>query len=149
MQDLDPCPGQVGVFTEVAAPGTSPAAPLEEPMHVAGHGVEGDSGAQVLLNIWDVGIQYLVAVRRLVEVAKDDPVCLGENPGVLIGLPADHDPVQALQEYRRKLGIPAKLVVVGMTANGFSIADPNDGGMLDVVGFDAATPQLISDFIAG
>lgn len=58
-------------------------------------------------------------------------------------------PVQALQEYRRKLGIPAKLVVVGMTANAFSIADPNDGGMLDVVGFDAATPRLISDFIVG
>ena len=28
----------------------------------------------------------------------------------------------------------------------FSIADPEDGGMLDVVGFDAAAPQLIADF---
>jgi len=28
-------------------------------------------------------------------------------------------------------------------------ADPNDPGMLDVVGFDAATPQLISDFARG
>jgi hypothetical protein len=28
-----------------------------------------------------------------------------------------------------------------------SIADPNDGGMLDVVGFDAAAPELIADFI--
>lgn len=58
-------------------------------------------------------------------------------------------PVQALQEYRRKMNIPAKLIVVGMTANGFSIADPNDAGMLDVVGFDSATPQLISEFIKG
>ena len=56
-------------------------------------------------------------------------------------------PVQALQEYRRKTGIPAKLIVVGMTANGFSIADPNDAGMLDVVGFDSATPQLMADFM--
>lgn len=56
-------------------------------------------------------------------------------------------PVQALQEYRRKTGIPARLVVVAMTANGFTIADPNDAGMLDVVGFDAAAPQVISDFI--
>lgn len=56
-------------------------------------------------------------------------------------------PVQALQEYRRQTGIPAKLIVVGMTSNGFSIADPNDGGMVDVVGFDAATPQLMADFI--
>ena len=56
-------------------------------------------------------------------------------------------PVQALQEYRRKTGIPAKLVVVGMVANRFTIADPNDAGMLDVVGFDAAAPRVIGDFI--
>lgn len=55
-------------------------------------------------------------------------------------------PAQALTQYRRKTGIPAKLVVVGMTATEFSIADPNDSGMLDVVGFDTAAPELISDF---
>jgi 60 kDa SS-A/Ro ribonucleoprotein len=58
-------------------------------------------------------------------------------------------PAQALREYRRQTGIPAKLVVVGMVSNGFSIADPNDGGMLDVVGFDAAAPAVIADFIRG
>lgn len=57
-------------------------------------------------------------------------------------------PAQALQEYRRQTGIAAKLIVVAMTADGFTIADPTDGGMLDVVGFDTATPQLIADFIA-
>lgn len=41
------------------------------------------------------------------------------------------------------------MVVVGMTSNGFSIADPNDAGMLDVVGFDSAAPALIADFSAG
>ena len=46
-------------------------------------------------------------------------------------------------------GIDARLVVVGMVSNGFSIADPADPGMLDVVGFDTATPQLISDFARG
>jgi 60 kDa SS-A/Ro ribonucleoprotein len=56
-------------------------------------------------------------------------------------------PAQALREYRQRTGIPAKLVVVGMVSNGFSIADPTDGGMLDVVGFDAAAPALIADFI--
>ncbi len=55
-------------------------------------------------------------------------------------------PVQALREYRERTGIPAKLVVVGMASNGFSIADPEDGGMLDVVGFDASAPQMIGDF---
>jgi 60 kDa SS-A/Ro ribonucleoprotein len=33
-----------------------------------------------------------------------------------------------------------------MASNGFTIADPEDAGMLDVVGFDAAAPQLIADF---
>jgi 60 kDa SS-A/Ro ribonucleoprotein len=58
-------------------------------------------------------------------------------------------PAQALREYREKTGIAAKLVVVGMVSNGFSIADPKDGGMLDVVGFDAAAPAVIADFIRG
>jgi 60 kDa SS-A/Ro ribonucleoprotein len=53
---------------------------------------------------------------------------------------------QALQLYRQKTGIPAKLVVVGMTSNGFTIADPKDAGMMDVVGFDPVTPQAINEF---
>lgn len=56
-------------------------------------------------------------------------------------------PVQALRQYRQVTGIPAKLIVVGMTATQFSIADPDDAGMLDVVGFDVATPQAISEFL--
>jgi 60 kDa SS-A/Ro ribonucleoprotein len=55
-------------------------------------------------------------------------------------------PVQALRAYRDEMGIGAKLVVIGMVSNGFSIADPDDGGMLDVVGFDTATPSVIADF---
>ncbi len=58
-------------------------------------------------------------------------------------------PVQALQMYRDEMGIPAKLVVVGMTSNGFTIASPDDAGMMDVVGFDSAAPQVISDFARG
>lgn len=55
-------------------------------------------------------------------------------------------PKTALDRYRQKTGIAAKLVVVGMTATSFSIADPNDAGMFDVVGFDTAAPGIISDF---
>jgi 60 kDa SS-A/Ro ribonucleoprotein len=58
-------------------------------------------------------------------------------------------PHQALVEYRQRSGIAAKLVVVGMTATGFSIADPSDAGMLDVVGFDGAVPSLITEFARG
>ncbi|HYW90280.1 MAG TPA: TROVE domain-containing protein, partial [Chloroflexota bacterium] len=57
-------------------------------------------------------------------------------------------PVQALQQYRQKMGIPAKLIVQAFVANRFSIADPNDAGMLDVIGFDTAVPALIRDFAA-
>ncbi len=58
-------------------------------------------------------------------------------------------PHQALAAYRQASGIDAKLVVVGMTATAFSIADPTDAGMLDVVGFDAAVPSLITEFARG
>jgi 60 kDa SS-A/Ro ribonucleoprotein len=61
----------------------------------------------------------------------------------------DAHPVQGLRDYRHASGIDARLVVVDMVANGFSIADPADPGMLDVVGFDTAAPQLISDFARG
>lgn len=58
-------------------------------------------------------------------------------------------PHQALQRYREKTGIDAKLIVVGMTATNFTIADPADPGMLDVAGFDTAVPTLITDFARG
>lgn len=58
-------------------------------------------------------------------------------------------PAQALVKYRDKLGIDAKLVVVGMTSNNFTIAGPKDPAMLDVVGFDSAAPAVISDFARG
>jgi 60 kDa SS-A/Ro ribonucleoprotein len=61
----------------------------------------------------------------------------------------DVHPAKALADYRRASGIDARLVVAGMVSNAFSIADPNDPGMLDVVGFDTATPQLVSDFARG
>jgi 60 kDa SS-A/Ro ribonucleoprotein len=55
-------------------------------------------------------------------------------------------PTQALRAYRARSGIAAKLVVVAMASNGFTIADPEDAGMLDVVGFDSATPAVIGEF---
>lgn len=58
-------------------------------------------------------------------------------------------PHQALRQYREQVNPNAKLVVVGMTASPFSIADPSDAGMLDIAGFDSATPNLISDFARG
>jgi 60 kDa SS-A/Ro ribonucleoprotein len=61
----------------------------------------------------------------------------------------DVHPVQALRQYRERTGIPARLIVQAFVANRFSIADPDDAGMLDVDGFDTAVPSLIRDFAAG
>jgi len=59
----------------------------------------------------------------------------------------DIQPAQALRQYRGEFVPDAKAVVVGMTSNGFALADPNDRGMLDVVGFDASVPAVIADFV--
>ena len=58
-------------------------------------------------------------------------------------------PQAALEEYRRATGIDAKLIVVGMTSNCLTIADPKDLNTLNLAGFDTATPRLINDFIGG
>ncbi|XP_046844082.1 60 kDa SS-A/Ro ribonucleoprotein-like [Xenia sp. Carnegie-2017] len=56
-------------------------------------------------------------------------------------------PSKALKNYRDHSGIQAKLIVVAMTSNGVTIADPEDSGMLDIVGFDSAVPQVIREFV--
>jgi 60 kDa SS-A/Ro ribonucleoprotein len=86
--------------------------------------------ATALANSWDVDTFY---------VLTDNETWAGRTG----------HPAQVLQQYRQRRGTPAKLVVAGFTATNCSIADPNDGGMLDVVGLDAATPQLVADFSAG
>jgi 60 kDa SS-A/Ro ribonucleoprotein len=58
-------------------------------------------------------------------------------------------PHQAMRQYRDRMGIPTRSIVVGMTSSGFSINDPSDPLGLDVAGFDSAVPTLISDFSAG
>ena len=58
-------------------------------------------------------------------------------------------PQVALEQYRTATGINAKLIVVGMTSNCLTIADPKDLNTLNLAGFDTATPRLINDFISG
>lgn len=57
-------------------------------------------------------------------------------------------PKAALEQYRRKMGIPAKAVQLAFVANRYSIMDPQDAGTLDLVGFDASFPKLLHDFMA-
>ncbi|XP_077986822.1 RNA-binding protein RO60-like [Glandiceps talaboti] len=55
-------------------------------------------------------------------------------------------PAQALRQYREAMDIQAKLIVCAMTSTGFTIADANDAGMLDIAGFDSGTPEIIRSF---
>lgn len=64
------------------------------------------------------------------------------NPGRL-------PPTVALEQYRQKTGIDARLAVISLNANAYTIADPNDRGMLDLVGFDSASPRILRDFSKG
>lgn len=57
-------------------------------------------------------------------------------------------PDEALRRYRRHMNGAARLVVVGMTSTGFTIADPQDAGSMDVVGFDAGAFKTIQEFVS-
>jgi 60 kDa SS-A/Ro ribonucleoprotein len=56
---------------------------------------------------------------------------------------------QAVRQYRERTGIAARNIVVGMTATRWTVNDPADPLGLDVAGFDASVPTLISDFSRG
>ena len=58
-------------------------------------------------------------------------------------------PSEALKQYRIQSGIDAKLIICAMTSNGFTLADPEDRGMLDMAGFDSAAPDIIRQFVVG
>jgi 60 kDa SS-A/Ro ribonucleoprotein len=91
----------------------------------------------------DCALPYLWAA----EQGKDfDAVVVYTDSETWAG--ATH-PHQALATYRQRVGHDVKSIVVGTTSTGFSIADPADTSSLDVVGFDSAVPNLISDFVRG
>uniref|UniRef100_A0A8C9WLE1 RNA-binding protein RO60 n=1 Tax=Scleropages formosus TaxID=113540 RepID=A0A8C9WLE1_SCLFO len=56
-------------------------------------------------------------------------------------------PTEALKMHRQKMGVSSKLIVCGLTSNGFTIADPEDRGMLDICGFDSGALRVIHSFV--
>jgi 60 kDa SS-A/Ro ribonucleoprotein len=56
-------------------------------------------------------------------------------------------PKEALDIYRKHMNPEAKLAVIALEADDFSIADPEDAGMMDFVGFDSALPQVLREFM--
>jgi 60 kDa SS-A/Ro ribonucleoprotein len=54
---------------------------------------------------------------------------------------------QALAAYRRKYNPGARVVLASMTAAGHSIGEPQDAGVLNIAGMDAALPMVVTGFI--
>lgn len=88
----------------------------------------------------DCSLPMLYATQNKIPV---DVFCVYTDSETYAG---NIHPHKALEQYRQKMGRPAKLVVIGMVASEFTIANPGDAGMLDVVGFDTSTPAIIADF---
>ena len=59
----------------------------------------------------------------------------------------DH-PVPLMAKYRSQIKPGAKMVVITTQVCNYSVADPRDPLMLDVVGVDASGPEIVLDFIA-
>lgn len=91
----------------------------------------------------DCALPMLWAVGNGVEI---DHFCIMTDNETWAG---GIHPHQALEQYRQKSGINARMSVVGMTSTDFTIADVNDPGTMDVAGFDSAVPQLLADFGRG
>lgn len=58
-------------------------------------------------------------------------------------------PAKALNSYRKARNNSARSAVIACTSTGYSIADPADPGMLDLVGFDTASPRILREFALG
>lgn len=89
----------------------------------------------------DAAQPILLAMRQKIEV--DAFVMYTDNESWVGSI----QPVQALRQYRQVMGIPAKLITVGMTATHSTIGDTSDSGTLDVVGFDTSAPGVINSFV--
>lgn len=57
-------------------------------------------------------------------------------------------PSEAMKQYRSGMKMPnTKLAVVATQGTDYTIADPNDPLMMDMVGFDSHGPKILQDFI--
>jgi 60 kDa SS-A/Ro ribonucleoprotein len=61
--------------------------------------------------------------------------------------PGSGNPSELLEKYRKIYGNDVKLVCVSICQTNRSILNPDDLNSLEISGFDASIPQLISDFI--
>ncbi|GAA3601907.1 TROVE domain-containing protein [Nonomuraea rosea] len=91
----------------------------------------------------DLSLPFTWAVRE--RMAADGIVVLTDNETWA----GRSHPVQALARYRRALNPRVSVVVAAMTAAGYSIGDPEDERVLNVVGLDASLPMIVNGFVRG
>ena len=82
--------------------------------------------------LFEYALQHKMDIDKFVVVTDNDI-----NTG--------SQPAQLLKKYRRRNNGKGKLAVIATSMSKFSIADPNDSGMIDIAGFDAAAPQIIAN----
>lgn len=88
----------------------------------------------------DCSLPIIDAMKNKIPI--DVFICITDNET----WSGDVHTFQALKEYRKKMGINAKMIVLATTSTGFTIADPSDPYMLDIAGFSSDVPSIISEF---
>lgn len=83
-----------------------------------------------------------------VRYAMDHPRMGVENIVVVTDNETNYGtpPMRLLRKYRQVIRKPAKLAVVAMTGDRFTVADPNDPHTADFAGFDAGMASALVDF---
>jgi len=88
----------------------------------------------------DCSLPIIDAMNKKIPI--DIFICITDNETWCGGV----HPFEALKDYRKKMGINAKMIVLATTCNEFTIADPSDPYMLDIAGFSSDVPSVISEF---
>lgn len=58
-------------------------------------------------------------------------------------------PHEALNDYRKKMKIDAKLAVCAFSTTRFTIGDPKDNNTINLAGFDSSIPRILAGFAEG
>lgn len=88
----------------------------------------------------DCSLPVIDAMDKKIPI--DVFICITDNETWCGGV----HPFEALKDYRKKMGINAKMVVLATSSTKFTIADPSDPYMLDIAGFSSDVPSIISEF---
>jgi len=96
---------------------------------------------QISYGYTDCSAPFIYALEHGIDV--DCIIVITDNETNCNKIP----PVDALNEYRHITNINTKLVVMAMSSNNISIADPYDSGMLDISGIDSSAYDVMVNFI--